>query len=115
MKTPLQVRDPITKHMAKAELATRDNVRSELNTKDVKYVRNYGRAAIYTRAPPPYPLPSPLMTTSPACPPVLMARGTTDAIKGNSTGAVLMTRMVLPEPGLSSTQKNGLHRETQTR
>ena len=37
-----------------------------------------------------------------------MARGTTDAIKGNSTGAVLMTRMVLPEPGLSRTQKNGL-------
>ena len=92
-----------------AELATRDNVRSELNTKDEGCkVRSKLREGRYTRAPPPYPLPSPLMTTSPACPPVLMARGTTDAIKGNSTGAVLMTRMVLPEPGLSRTQKNGL-------
>ena len=69
--------------------------------------KGYGNGR-YTRAAPPYPVASPLMTTSPECPPVLMARGTTAAIKGNSTGAVLMTRTVLPEPGLSRTQKNGL-------
>ena len=45
---------------------------------------------------------------------MLMARGTTDAIKGNSTGAVLMTRTVLLEPGLSRTQKNGLDGQTQS-
>ena len=69
--------------------------------------KGYGNGH-YTRAAPPYPVASPLMTTSPGCPPVLMARGTIAASKGNSTGAVLMTRTVLPEPGLSRTQKNGL-------
>ena len=71
-------------------------------------IRGTGTATIYTRAAPPYPVASPLMTTSFECPPVLMARGTIAASKGNSTGAVLMTRTVLPEPGLSRTQKNGL-------
>ena len=69
--------------------------------------KGYGNGH-YTRAAPPYPVASPLMTTSFECPPVLMARGTIAASKGNSTGAVLMTRTVLPEPGLSRTQKNGL-------
>ena len=78
-----------------------------LTTRNVYGVRVYGNCR-YMRAAPPYPVASPLMTTSPECPPVLMARGTIAASKGNSTGAVLMTRTVLPEPGLSRTQKNGL-------
>ena len=77
------------------------------HTDYAEFIRGHGNGR-YTRAAPPYPVASPLTTTSPECPPVLMARGTTAAIKGNSTGAVLMTRTVLPEPGLSRTQKNGL-------
>ena len=80
-------------------------VRSRTDYADLD--KGYGNGH-YTRAAPPYPVASPLMTTSFECPPVLMARGTIAASKGNSTGAVLMTRTVLPEPGLSRTQKNGL-------
>merc|ERR1719181_2048343 len=55
---------------------------------------------------------SPPMTTSPprTAPEfmsLLMEPGTTDAVIGNSTGAVLTTRTTLPEPGVSRTQKNG--------
>merc|ERR1719263_199525 len=38
---------------------------------------------------------------------LLMEPGTTDAVIGNSTGAVLTTRTTLPEPGVSRMQKNG--------
>ena len=55
---------------------------------------------------------SPPMTTSPPrMAPVAMSAliecGTMPAVIGNSTGAVLTTRTTLPEPGVSSTQKNG--------
>mmetsp|Transcript_12815 Transcript_12815/g.30206 ORF Transcript_12815/g.30206 Transcript_12815/m.30206 type:complete len:228 (+) Transcript_12815:162-845(+) len=55
---------------------------------------------------------SPPMTTSPprTAPEVislLIECGTTPAVMGNSTGAVLTMRTTLPEPGVSSTQKKG--------
>ena len=55
---------------------------------------------------------APPMTTSPprTAPDdmsLLMESGTTDAVMGNSTGAVLTTRTTLPEPGVSRTQKKG--------
>mmetsp|Transcript_12816 Transcript_12816/g.30210 ORF Transcript_12816/g.30210 Transcript_12816/m.30210 type:complete len:228 (+) Transcript_12816:162-845(+) len=55
---------------------------------------------------------SPPMTTSPprTAPEVislLIECGTTPAVIGNSTGAVLTMRTTLPEPGVSSTQKKG--------
>merc|ERR1719421_318131 len=55
---------------------------------------------------------SPPMTTSPprTAPEfmsLLMEPGTTDAVIGNSTGAVFTTRTTLPEPGVSRTQKKG--------
>ena len=53
---------------------------------------------------------SPPITTSPPPEDIswLMEFGTTAAVMGNSTGAVLTTRTTLPDPGVSRMQKNGL-------
>merc|ERR1719247_2381261 len=69
-------------------------------------------AVAQNRAPRLYQPMSPPMTTSPpstAPEPTfwLMELGTTAAVMGNSTGAVLTTRTTLPEPGVSRTAKKG--------
>ena len=55
---------------------------------------------------------SPPMTTSPPPPPALISslteNGTTPAVIGNSTGAVLTMRTTLPEPGISRTEKGAV-------
>ena len=55
------------------------------------------------------PISPPMMTS---CEDIssLMVCGTTPAVMGNSTGAVLTMRITLPEPGVSRTQKNGRSR-----
>merc|ERR1719326_1595873 len=56
------------------------------------------------------PMSPPMTTSPPRTAPVdiswLMELGTTPAVMGNSTGAVLTTRTTLPEPGVSRMQKN---------
>ena len=53
---------------------------------------------------------SPPMTASPEDMSWLIMSGTTPAVIGNSTGAVLTMRTTLPDPGVSRTQKKGRSR-----